>query len=165
MPLETRADPMLLMQRLGRLYRALHALVQPQLEAQLGLHPKEMLVLAAVARGQTHPSGIGAQIGTPPPTTSRLLDRLTEAGLLERRADPADLRRFRMRLTPAGEQRLTAGRALVRETLTERLQHVPQDQLEGAIFALEQLEQSAGLAEARPDARADLSPDLSGVGA
>jgi DNA-binding MarR family transcriptional regulator len=37
-------------------------------------------------------------------TLCRMIDRLQEAGLLERRADPADRRVWRIFLTPAGEE-------------------------------------------------------------
>ena len=38
-----------------------------------------------------------------PITLGRMIDRLQEAGLVERRADPADRRAWRVHLTPKGE--------------------------------------------------------------
>jgi DNA-binding MarR family transcriptional regulator len=41
-----------------------------------------------------------------PITLGRMIDRMQEAGLVERRADPADRRAWRIHLTPAGQARL-----------------------------------------------------------
>lgn len=41
-----------------------------------------------------------------PITLGRMIDRLQDAGLVERRADPADRRAWRVHLTRAGEDRL-----------------------------------------------------------
>lgn len=41
-----------------------------------------------------------------PITLGRMIDRLQDARLVERRADPADRRAWRVHLTPAGEDRL-----------------------------------------------------------
>ena len=140
-------DALALMRRVGRLYRALHAAVQPVLERALSLHPKEVQVLGAVAGGQTSPGQISARVGTPPPSTSRLLDRLVAAGLLERQADPDDLRRFRMRLTPEGVATLAAARSLTREALETRLQAVSPASLRAVEQLLGDLEDQLGLQE------------------
>jgi DNA-binding MarR family transcriptional regulator len=43
-----------------------------------------------------------------PITLGRMVDRLQDAGLVERRADPADRRSWRLHLTPEGEQKIEA---------------------------------------------------------
>ncbi|OWW21754.1 hypothetical protein AYR66_21930 [Noviherbaspirillum denitrificans] len=43
-----------------------------------------------------------------PITTARLIDQLVEAGLVERRADPADRRAYLIFLTPAAAPQLEA---------------------------------------------------------
>lgn len=43
-----------------------------------------------------------------PITLGRMIDRLQESGLVERRADPKDRRAWRLHLTPLGESRITA---------------------------------------------------------
>lgn len=67
-----------------------------------------------------------------PITLSRMLDRLTQAGLVERRADPADRRAWRLFLAPEAEQRLEAFREtamlLVNEA-TEGMSEADIDQL------------------------------------
>jgi DNA-binding MarR family transcriptional regulator len=42
-----------------------------------------------------------------PITLGRMIDRLQESGLVERRADPKDRRAWRLHLTPAGEEKIT----------------------------------------------------------
>jgi DNA-binding MarR family transcriptional regulator len=42
-----------------------------------------------------------------PITLGRMVDRLQDAGLVERRADPADRRMWRLHLTAEGEQKIT----------------------------------------------------------
>ena len=56
-----------------------------RLERQPGLSQNELAALAEVA----------------PITVARLIDRLEQQGLVQRRADPADRRIWRLRLTPA----------------------------------------------------------------
>lgn len=43
-----------------------------------------------------------------PITLGRMIDRLQDAGLVERRADPADRRAWRVHLTPKGEENFDA---------------------------------------------------------
>ncbi|OWQ92663.1 MarR family winged helix-turn-helix transcriptional regulator [Sphingopyxis witflariensis] len=53
-----------------------------------------------------------------PITLSRMIDRLAEAGLVERRADPADRRAWRLHLTPRSGELLNGVRQIA-ETLTD----------------------------------------------
>jgi len=53
-----------------------------------------------------------------PITLSRMIDRLAEAGLVERRADPADRRAWRLHLTPRANE-LLSGIRQIAETLTD----------------------------------------------
>jgi len=53
-----------------------------------------------------------------PITLSRMIDRLAEAGLVERRADPADRRAWRLHLTPRANELLSGIREIA-ETLTD----------------------------------------------
>ena len=67
-----------------------------------------------------------------PITLSRMIDRLEEAGLAERRADPTDRRAWLLHLTPLAEPLLDdlrrTGRAVVAEA-TEGLSDAERDQL------------------------------------
>ena len=53
-----------------------------------------------------------------PITLSRMIDRLSDAGLVERRADPADRRAWRLHLTPRSGELLNGVRQIA-ETLTD----------------------------------------------
>lgn len=53
-----------------------------------------------------------------PITLSRMIDRLAEAGLVERRADPTDRRAWRLHLTPRANELLSGVRQIA-ETLTD----------------------------------------------
>lgn len=57
-------------------------------------------------------SALADLIEVEPITLSRMVDRLAEAGLVERRPDPADRRAFRLHLTARGTARLGAIRAV-----------------------------------------------------
>ena len=53
----------------------------------------------------------GAALDLGPPGISGLVDRMTAAGLIERRADPDDGRAWRLWLTPVGRTALTQSKA------------------------------------------------------
>ena len=58
-------------------------------------------ILTAVARGDKTPSGVASRIGRPASALARPFDKLTEAGLLDRIADPLRSRRSRYELADA----------------------------------------------------------------
>lgn len=67
-----------------------------------------------------------------PITLSRMVDRLAEAGLVERRADPADRRAWRLHLTPRATAMLSRKQTVVQslnDEATEGLTSAEHDQL------------------------------------
>ncbi len=136
--------PLGLVGRMRRLARACSLLVQPTLTRELGLRSGELLALLAIDEGHAYPSTIGAVLGTPLPTTSRLLDGLVARGHIERQMDPSDLRRHRMHLTGKGQQALHAARQIIRQELEPRLD-LPAGELERLDGALHRLEAGLGL--------------------
>ena len=60
----------------------------------------------------------GAALDLGPPGISGLVDRMTAAGLIERRADPDDGRAWRLWLTPVGRAALAQSKAGVAEINT-----------------------------------------------
>ena len=67
-----------------------------------------------------------------PITLSRMVDRLSEAGLVERRADPTDRRAWQLHLTPHAHALLRSQKHVVErltEEATEGLSAVERDQL------------------------------------
>jgi MarR family transcriptional regulator for hemolysin len=65
-----------------------------------------------------------------PITLSRIVDRLSEAGLVERRADPADRRAWRLEVTAKAEPLITKLRALGNELMGEAFAGLSEDDLE-----------------------------------
>ncbi len=63
-----------------------------------------------------------------PITMGRMIDRLQEAGLIERRPDPADRRAWRVHLTVAGQSKITELAPLALEMFEEALVGLSQKQ-------------------------------------
>ena len=69
---------------------------------ELGLTRSQCQVLAHLARNEgIHQGALADLLEIEPITLTRILDRLEEAGLVERRAHPTDRRIRRLSLTPA----------------------------------------------------------------
>ncbi len=122
--------------RLSRRFR--RALDEPLL-SELGLNVKELLVLAAVMDGAQTPGGVAARQSLPAPTVSRIVGKLVEMGLIVRAADPVDLRRFELHLTPEGERRRERVREVAERVVDEHFGHLPPERLAQARRALEDL--------------------------
>lgn len=68
-----------------------------------------------------------------PITLARLIDQLANAGLVERRADPADRRAYRMFLTPAAASHLAAIRQVATAIQADALRDL--DDQQAVIFS------------------------------
>ena len=69
----------------------------------LGLDSKELFLLAEIDE-HPYPAELAATLSMPKATVTVYLKRLEAAGFVRREIDPADLRRHRLLLTPAGRQ-------------------------------------------------------------
>jgi DNA-binding MarR family transcriptional regulator len=99
-----------------------------ELEA-LGLSPKAFFLLVA-AEEHPFPAQLARRMHLPPPTVTYLIKQLESSGLLERRAEPGDLRKFRLVVTDAGRTALHRGREALGDVLGERLRRIdPEDVL------------------------------------
>lgn len=67
-------------------------------------------VLGQIDRGVDCPSHLARSLRLDPARVTHLTDRLVALGYLTRASDPADRRRWRLSLTPAGAARLAGGR-------------------------------------------------------
>lgn len=85
-----------------RIGRTVHDYVNPLLEQTHGLSYRDFLVLAAISRGVRYPTEVAERLRLPKDTTSRILQTLLQAGLVERAIDTQDSRRTRLETTPAG---------------------------------------------------------------
>jgi MarR family transcriptional regulator, temperature-dependent positive regulator of motility len=80
--------------------------------AALGLESKELFLLAEIDE-HPYPAELAA--------TLSMLKRLETAGFVRREIDPADLRRHRLILTPAGRRVATDGLRLISDEFDKRL--------------------------------------------
>jgi DNA-binding MarR family transcriptional regulator len=85
-----------------------------------------------------------------PPSITRAVGRLVEAGLVARHPDPQDRRITRVSLTPAGRALLERNRSRRNAWLATRLRELPPDEVERLAAAADVLEHLAGLDLAEP---------------
>lgn len=72
----------------------------------------------------TNQGGLAEMLEVEPITLGRMIDRLQDAELVERRADPADRRAWRLYLTPKGEELIEQLRPFALETFDAALEGV-----------------------------------------
>ncbi len=89
----------------------------------LGLSPKAFFLLGAVDE-HPFPAELARKMHLPPPTVTYLVKQLEEKGFLERRAEPGDLRKFRLVQTIAGREALDQGRKVLGLVLGRRLKRL-----------------------------------------
>ncbi|WP_327114367.1 MarR family winged helix-turn-helix transcriptional regulator [Nocardia sp. NBC_01730] len=76
---------------------------------RIGLVPSDFHCLHALHRnGPTTAGALAARVGLSPGSTTRMIDRLTEAGCVERVPDPHDRRRILVHPTAEGLARVAA---------------------------------------------------------
>jgi DNA-binding MarR family transcriptional regulator len=95
----------LIVESAARLTRQLGA----ELEAAVGLPLTWFIVLVHIARsadGRLTMSQLGSEISLTSGGMTRLIDRMTDGGLVERQSCPSDRRRLHVTLTPDGEAML-----------------------------------------------------------
>ena len=91
----------------------------------IGVTRPQWQMLANLGRNPgIHQGGLAELLEVEPITAARMIDRLQDAGLLERRADPADRRTWRVHLTEKGNSLLEALQPSARETLDEALEGI-----------------------------------------
>jgi DNA-binding MarR family transcriptional regulator len=116
-----------------------------QLRALTVLRHRPDVPLAELARG------VGGSVST----TSRLVDRLVVAGLVDRRPSPASRRSVSLRLTPAAEDLLGRYDRLRLTELRAGLAEVPADRRDAVLAALGEFTAAAGRAAPGAHQRGD----------
>jgi DNA-binding MarR family transcriptional regulator len=102
-----------------RLLLSVISSVQPD-TSKLGLDSKELFLLAEIDE-HPYPAELAAILSMPKATVTVYLKRLEAAGFVRREIDPADLRRHRLLLTPAGRQAATDGLTLLSDEFNKHL--------------------------------------------
>jgi DNA-binding MarR family transcriptional regulator len=98
----------------------------PGLES-LGLSVKAFFLLSSVEE-LPFPAELARMMHLPPPTVTYMVKQLEALGLLQRRAEPGDLRKFRLVVTAAGKKAISQGREAIGVVVAERLSRVaPED--------------------------------------
>src|ERR1700740_3680656 len=104
----------------------------------LGLESKELFLLAEID-DHPYPAELATTLNMPKATVTLYLKRLEAAGFVRREIDPADLRRHRLLLTPAGRQAIDDGCALLSDAFNKRLERLSVAQQKELKSLLEQI--------------------------
>jgi DNA-binding MarR family transcriptional regulator len=103
----------------------------------LGLRPKHFAVLNAIALSDgASQQEIGGHMGLDPSGLVGAIDELEKRGLVARRRDPADRRRYALGLTEDGTAMLRRARRLVSEGARELLGPLDDDEVQTLVALL-----------------------------
>jgi len=99
-------------------------------EAEPGITPSQLIALSTIERvGAMTIGELGAAEQVRPPTMTRIVACLVEAGLVAREADPTDRRVAWVRVTPAGAKLLQRSRRRKEEYLSRQLRRLEPGEL------------------------------------
>lgn len=109
-----------------------------------GIGPAQLSALSVlVFGGSTTLSRLAEAEQVTPPTMSRVVSALAEAGLVRKQPSGRDRRSIRISATPAGRRLMQAARRRRIRALTERLEALPQRDLAALARAAELMEAAA----------------------
>lgn len=123
------------------------------IETAMTMSQAKVLYLVAAA-GSVRLWELAGRLGVAPSTTSGVVDRLVEAGLLDRHDDPTDRRQLVITLTHEGAARLERMRELNADHLRVLLDHVDDADLpilDRAVAVFANAAASMGAAHATPE--------------
>jgi DNA-binding MarR family transcriptional regulator len=107
---------------------------------QIGVTRPQWQVLVIVSRKPgINQGGVADLLEVEPITVGRMIDRMQESELVERRADPADRRAWRLHLTDKGESLVAQLRPLGAETLEGALEGIDPAEREMVQRALQRM--------------------------
>lgn len=116
----------------------------------LGLTQAQWRTMAYLARHEgINQTSLAELLEIKPITLARLLDRLEEAGWVERRSDPADRRVFRLYLTESAQPMLVEMEAIAAKARKDALAGLNRDQQHQVIDLLSTLKKNLVDAEAK----------------
>jgi DNA-binding MarR family transcriptional regulator len=106
-----------------------------------GLSPGQASTLGSVLRlGHPTLGELAAVEQVQPPSMTRIVAALAEAGMVRREADPSDRRSARVRITPSGERALERMRTAKTAFLLRRLSELGVDEQQHAVELVALLE-------------------------
>ena len=133
MPLSRRREFAFILNDVARLLRT----YADYRAAQFGMTRAQWAVLVRIDRSEgLNQSELAETLDLQPITLTRLLDKLCDSGLIERRADPEDRRAKRLFLTPAARPLLKQLGVLGEETMAGALAGVPEESIEQMVSQL-----------------------------
>jgi DNA-binding MarR family transcriptional regulator len=100
---------------------------EPALGA-FGLSPKAFFLLVSVEE-HPFPAELARKMHLPPPTVTYMVKQLERKGFVERRAEPGDLRKFRLVVTTAGSEAMRKGQEALGVVLAERIRRLEPEEL------------------------------------
>jgi MarR family transcriptional regulator for hemolysin len=105
--------------------------------AQFGITRAQWAVLVRLERSEgLNQTELADMLDLQPITLTRLLDKLSDSGLIERRPDPGDRRAKRLFLTPAARPLLKRLAELGEETMTSTLAGIDPESIEKMVSQL-----------------------------
>lgn len=117
----------------------------------IGVTRPQWQVLTVLRRNEgVNQGGLAELLEVEPITVCRMVDRLQEADLVERRADPADRRSWRLFLTGKAQELLAQLRPFADEMIEEALVGVAESDRAAVRRALEQMRQNLSRRPAEP---------------
>jgi DNA-binding MarR family transcriptional regulator len=91
----------------------------------VGVTRPQWQVLALLSRNQgINQGGLAELLEVEPITLGRMIDRLQDSQMVERRPDPSDRRAWRLHLTPKGEEQIVELRPFADETIEASLEGI-----------------------------------------
>jgi DNA-binding MarR family transcriptional regulator len=121
----------------------------------IGVTRPQWQVLVVLSRHEgVNQGGLAELLDVEPITVCRMVDRLQEAELVERRADPADRRSWKLYLMPKAEALLSQLRPLANETIEEALEGIEQADREALAAMIDRIRQN--LSRRQADATTNL---------
>jgi DNA-binding MarR family transcriptional regulator len=121
--------------------RSLAATEGPDLDVTL---PQFRALVVVATRGPVNAGYLADELGVHPSSVTRLCDRLTNKGLLERAPRPESRREIVLSLTPAGRRVVDEVTASRRRDIRRIVSRVPRELRPGLVQALQAFADAAG---------------------
>lgn len=129
--------------RVSRLLVAVSARSIAAVDESISL-PQFRLLVVLSTRGQRKVTELAEALGVNPSTATRAVDRLIDAGLVDRRTNPHSRRESQVSLTAAGERVVRKVTALRRTEIAGIVARMPRAHQRGIVRALSAFSQAGG---------------------